>query len=197
VIAFLAAAVARTDGDPRARATRLLERAVCWLLAAERRGGGFAIAVGARAPARLAWCYGDAGVASALAQAAAATGEATWRRAAIRLAHGAAARSFASSGVVDGGLCHGAAGLVHIFDRLHRATGDARCAAAAADWLERLFALRRADGIAGFPAQAGARDDARWIAEPGLLFGAGGVAVTLASLLDDRCDGWERALLSA
>lgn len=66
---------------------------------------------------------------------------------------------------------------MQIFDRLHRATGDAQCAAAAADWLERLLRLRRSDG---FAAQAGAGGDVNWIAEPGLLFGAGGVAVALA-----------------
>jgi hypothetical protein len=196
VVGFLAGAIARVDGGVHARAVRLLERAVAWLLAAERKDGGFGLATTLRRRARLGWCYGDPGVACVLARAGVAAGEPAWIRAARRLARRAAARSVEASGVVDAGLCHGAAGVVHMLDRLHEATGDRAVGAAARAWLDRLLALRRDDGIAGFPARM--RDDAgrdAWRAEPGLLLGAGGVAVVLASLVHERAGGWDRAFL--
>jgi hypothetical protein len=90
--------------------------------------------------------------------------------------------------VRDGGLCHGAAGLMHMFHRLYQRSGDERFAVAARTWLEQLLALRRADGFGGFAALAA--DD--WIADPGLLFGAGGVALALAALLGGDAS-WDRA----
>jgi hypothetical protein len=196
VIGLLAGAIVRVDGAVRDRAARLLERAVAWLLAAEREDGGFGLATTLRRRARLGWCYGDPGVACVLARAGAAAGERRWIRAARRIARGAAARAVETSGVVDAGLCHGAAGVVHMLDRLHEATGDRAVGAAARAWLDRLLALRRGDGIDAFPTRV--RDDAgrdAWRAEPGLLAGAGGVAVVLASLVDERARGWDRAFL--
>jgi hypothetical protein len=188
VIAVLARIVARSQGDERRRALRLLDGAVRWLLAHERRDGGFAIAVGRTRRARLAWCYGEAGVASALQLAAITVGERRWAEAALRIGRAAAARSFADSGVLDGGLCHGAAGLMHLFHRLYQRSGDERFAAAARAWLDQLLALRRADGFGGFAALA----TDHWVADPGLLFGAGGVALALAALLGGDAS-WDRA----
>jgi hypothetical protein len=188
VIAVLARIAARSQGDARRRALRLLDGAVGWLLGHERRDGGFALAVGRRRRARLAWCYGDAGVASALQLAAITVGEKRWAEAALRIGRAAAARSFADSGVRDGGLCHGAAGLMHLFHRLYQRSGDERFAAAARAWLDQLLALRRADGFGGFAAWA----TDRWIADPGLLSGGGGVALALAALLGGDAS-WDRA----
>ncbi|HRG96597.1 MAG TPA: lanthionine synthetase C family protein, partial [Polyangiaceae bacterium] len=135
VIALLGRVVAAdVDAPTRAKARRLLEGAVAWLLAQELplgAGGCFAHAVAPglpRAPARVAWCYGDPGIAAALLIAARAAREPAWAQAAIRVARSAASRAEASTGVVDAGLCHGAAGVAHIFHRLSRATDDARLA---------------------------------------------------------------------
>src|SRR5262249_52458102 len=111
-------------GIARAEARRLLDCAVTWLLT-QQGPGGFPHWIEpqvAASPARLAWCYGDPGVASALLCAARHVTEPDWERAAVVIAHQAARRPVAQSGVRDAGLCHGAAGLGHLFNRLFQAT---------------------------------------------------------------------------
>ena len=102
---------------------------------------------------RRAWRGATAisGVAVALMSAATATARDDWRADALELAHGMAARSFEPSQVIDAGLCHGAAGVAHLFNRLSQATGDAELARAADAWFARTLAMRRSDAIAGFP----------------------------------------------
>jgi hypothetical protein len=89
----------------------------------------------ARRDARLAWCYGDIGAACALQTAAEASGDAVARVAALRVARAAAVRAPASSGVVDCGLCHGAAGVAFGLQRMFVASGELALRDAARDWL--------------------------------------------------------------
>src|SRR6185295_14504961 len=128
---------------------------------------------------RVAWCYGDLGVAVALLAAATATGRDDWRRDSLALAHGTAKRPFETSQVVDTALCHGAAGVAHLFNRLAQATGDGELARTADGWFARTMEMRRSDGIAGFPR--GMVRDGVAVYEPAvdLLNGATGVALAL------------------
>ncbi|HEX8073080.1 MAG TPA: lanthionine synthetase C family protein [Pyrinomonadaceae bacterium] len=211
VVALLGAACAA--GVARAQARTLLDGAVSWLLsqqADEAAPSAYASWLGqdsesvyklnpdgAAAPCRLAWCYGDAGVAAALFVAARACGEADWLRTALSLARRAARRSFETAGVRDAGLCHGAAGLGHVFNRLYQATGERELGAAARRWFARALALRRADErLAGFLTH---RPDAAgtdvWVAGPGLLTGAGGVALALLAACTPVEPAWDRFLL--
>ncbi|HKG93849.1 MAG TPA: lanthionine synthetase LanC family protein, partial [Gemmatimonadaceae bacterium] len=127
-------------------------------------------------PTRSAWCYGYPGVAAALLAAARAAGEPGWERAATELALRAARRPPDECGVVDAGLCHGAAGLAQIYNRLWQATGDERLRRAATDWAHRAL---------DFPVP----DD------PGLLVGAAGVALALLATVSDVEPEWDRVLL--
>ncbi len=143
-------------------------------------------------PARTAWCYGEPGVASALLIAARGAGEPAWEEAALALARRAASRSLADSGVVDAGVCHGAAGLGLIFARLHHATGDPVLGDAARSWFERTLELRQpGTGIGGFATEGpeGATDD------PGLLTGATGIGLALHAAASDQEPTWDRILL--
>jgi hypothetical protein len=106
VIAFLARVVvaAEVDGDSRGVARTLLEGAVTFLLAQELRpedAGCFGHAAGPHAPrgvARLAWCYGDAGIAvTLLAAARAAPEKACVRRSERRGVRGSWMRAFATA----------------------------------------------------------------------------------------------------
>ena len=47
-----------------------------------------------------------------------------WQTEAVAIAERAAARAIEDSGVVDASVCHGSAGLAHIFNRLYQATGS-------------------------------------------------------------------------
>lgn len=143
-----------------------------------------------RRAARTAWCYGDPGVAVAGWSAAAGLQQPIdeWRE----LARSAAMRAHELCGVVDAGLCHGSAGLAHIFNRCYQASGDAVLRDAARSWFQRTLAMRGSDGIAGFAANAGdaeARQSAR------LVDGAVGVALALLAAVGPVEPCWDRLLL--
>jgi hypothetical protein len=155
----------------RAGAHRLCGEATRWLLA-QRHGGYFPSRIAAGRPrtrARSAWCYGDPGIAVALYPAD--------RGAALALAREAARRAPDDCGVRDASLCHGAAGLAHLYNRLAQATGDAELAAVARTWLERALAMR--------PVDPGAH----------LLDGTVGVGLALLAATTRTEPRWDRLLL--
>lgn len=204
VIAFLGRVVAAdVDAKTKKRARALLDKAVAWTLAQELPAdslGCFAVAVAPevpREPARLAWCYGDAGVAAALFVAAESAREPAWEEAALRVALRAAARPEKRSGINDASLCHGAAGVAHIFHRLFKATGEPRLARAARAHFAETLAMRRERGFGGFAAYLpDSRGRLTWRADPSFLTGAAGVTLALIAALLPKADtAWERALL--
>ncbi|HEY0513326.1 MAG TPA: lanthionine synthetase C family protein [Thermoanaerobaculia bacterium] len=201
VLPVLAQALAAGAVPESARA--LLRGAVEWLLSRELPAGdasAFAAAWGPGAaphPTRSAWCLGDPGIAAALLVTARAAGEPAWEAAALRLARAAARRPPEATGVRDACLCHGAAGLGHLFNRLYQATGDPELLAAARAWMERALDQREPGrGVAGFvtwgPDATGAMD---WRDDPGLLTGAAGVALALLAATTPLEPAWDRFLL--
>jgi lantibiotic biosynthesis protein len=166
----------------------LLTEAVAWLREQRQAAGSASaypswVAPGRESPpSRLAWCYGDAGLAAAWLVAARAVGHADWERDAMHIAHGAAARARESSGVGDAGLCHGAAGVAHIFNRLFQATGDEMCRDAAQRWFAHALEIV-------------AKDSAFADGDAGFLTGASGVGLALLGACTDVEPEWDRALL--
>ena len=185
----------------------LLADAVRWLLAhaVPGRSGqtvpGFLAAGTAARPARTAWCYGDPGVAMALLLAARDAGEPGWAEAATRLALHAAARPPEETGVTDAGLCHGTAGLAHLFNRMHQFTGEPELARAAVFWIERTLAVCAAadpaTGLAGEPAVPGAGAGQPAWNGPGLLEGAAGITLALLAASTAAEPVWDQMLLVA
>ena len=146
---------------------------------------------------RAAWCYGDPGVAVALWGAAARCGRSSELADAQALGRECAARAFVDSGVVDPGLCHGAAGLAHIFNRMYQASGDEVFRTAATTWLARTLAMRREGGLGGFAAWTAPRrgDRPAWVPVADVLDGALGVALALLAAVHSIEPGWDRLLL--
>jgi lantibiotic modifying enzyme len=181
----------------------LLDAAVAWLLAQklppeEQSIFPHVIAPDrAPGPSRLAWCYGDLGIAAALLVAARATAEPAWEREALAIAHTCARRPEETAGVVDAGVCHGAAGNAHIFNRFFQATGDLQFAEAARFWLKRTLALRHpGEGVAGFSSwEPGDRGSAGWEDDPSLLSGAAGIGLALLAAASPVEPGWDRLFL--
>lgn len=201
VVGILARLMAVPEVAERAR--RLLVGAAAWLIAQRLPDGGLGlypdfVADGTPSePARLAWCYGDPGVAAALWAAGAALGDAELAGHALAAARVAARRPLDGSGVVDAGLCHGSAGLAHVFHRLHGASGDADCREAAVTWFRHLL-VRRDDlpNVAGFPTFCFERTaEGEYLDDPAWLTGAAGVGLVLLSALQPAISKWDRALL--
>jgi hypothetical protein len=193
VAAFLGrAAAAGVDG-----AAGLRDAAVEWLVAHRVSRGGeagdYPLLFGPgddRVGGRLAWCYGDAGLAVAFL-AAGAIDEGT------RLAKVAARRSLDASGVIDAGLCHGSAGLGHVFNRLAQQTGDDEVAEAGRRWFD--DALRRRTSsveAAGFTAVMPDGEGGRVeVASVGLLEGAAGIGLALMAAIGGPEPEWDAAFL--
>ncbi|TMQ12642.1 MAG: hypothetical protein E6J90_30745 [Deltaproteobacteria bacterium] len=180
-----------------ATARDLLDGAVGWLLAQWRPGAGFPprIVGGRPAPRRRAgWCYGDAAVALALIQAS-RVGEPAWRSAGLGIARASAARPACEAGVRDASLCHGAAALGLIYQRLYHATGDPLLRDAARRWVLRMLAYRsdrhELAPSAGF--YLATREAPR--AVPGLMNGAAGIGLVLLAATTEIAPDWDRALL--
>ena len=178
VIAALANLV--MAGLETTRAGALLDRAVAFLLAAEPpRADRFADwhPRPPRRGRRVAWCYGDLGVAIALLVAARARRRTDWESEAIDLARAVAARTGDDAAIVDPGLCHGSAGAAHLFGRLWAATGEPVFRAAALRWID--------DTVARCAASP--RDGA-------LLYGSPGIALALGAAISDGEPVWDRVL---
>ena len=83
--------------------------------------------------------------------------------------------------------------------RLFQATGDEALGDAARFWFARTLEMRQADkAIAGFPAwmpDPERPDAVRWVAEPGVLEGAAGVALALLAATTDIEPEWDRMML--
>jgi hypothetical protein len=214
VLALLGATCAAADqlaaaGDPAARALAerarpLLDDAMRWFLAQRLPPGApswFGATFSSDLPpgeSRLAWCYGDPGIAAALLVAARACGEAAWERFALDLALDAAARPLERSRVRDAGLCHGSAGLAHLFNRIYQETGEPRLAEASRRWFEHVLDFRRPGlGVAGYQAFWVEEDGVTesWRPESGLLEGATGIGLALLGGLSEFEPAWDRVMM--
>ena len=125
---------------------------------------------------RSAWCYGDPGVAATLLVAARAVGEQAWEDEAVEIAEADTARPLEQTGISDASLCHGAAGLAHLYNRLHHATGRASFEEAARAWYGRIY-----DHL---PPK-----------ETGMLEGSAGVGLALLGAATDVEPSWDRVML--
>lgn len=203
VIAFLADACRLGIRPETARP--LLDGAVRWVLSyrlAAHHGASFPAwvqpEVEAR-PSRLAWCYGDPGIAATLLSAARAVGNEEWERTALDIALHAATAAPENAYVEDAGLCHGAFGLAHLYNRIYHAGGGEPFADAARHWYSRGLDLRRPGrGIAGFESwELGADMQLGWRTDPGFLTGAIGIGLALHAGLTSVEPEWDRLLMLA
>ena len=201
VIVVLAQACAAGIAVDKARP--LLDGAVRWLLSKENRrrnGGGTFPSVVLRGsdedtgPTRVSWCYGDLGISLALLWAARSVGEPEWEEHALRLARQTAMRPNADDGIMDAGLCHGAAGNAHLFNRLYQATREPLFLDAARQWFARTLAFRQEKnrGVGGFQAW---HVDRGWDDTPGLLEGSVGIGLALLAATGTVTPDWDRMLL--
>lgn len=201
VIGLLGQVCSAGIGARSETARLLLSGAVSWLLENKHDGSSrFLYCTGPGVPrqqSRSAWCYGDPGVAAALFVAGRSANEPAWEREAVELALHAATRDVEEAGIVDPGLCHGSAGLAHIFNRFYQATGHPTFACSATYWFERTLAMRQpGKGLAGyssavkdFDGQMAYRRDAT------LLTGASGIAMALAAATTSIEPDWDQVLM--
>jgi class I lanthipeptide synthase len=191
-------------GIEEERTWRLLAGLMKWLWANQRDSGSpsrFAahIAKGVSVDSRMAWCYGDLGILAVLFQVGSRPGCEEWLDCAHELLEHCLARSEETLGISDMALCHGAAGVAHIFNRIYQQRGDARCLRMALTWYERMLMMRKPEegGVAGCFSTIRPEREGPVIKEatPGFLSGAIGVALTLLAALTPTAPLWDRLML--
>ena len=201
VIHFLSEAT--SAGVAHEAAAPLLDGAIEWLMSQRRPAGSHSwysawLGDGQSTDSRFAWCYGDLGILSVLFQVARRRQREDVRQFARDLLDHSLDRPPEDYGVVDAPLCHGAAGVAHIFNRIYQSEDDPRCRAAALGWFDRALAMRQAVGGAG-GFLASTRPDPGgptvWEASPAFLDGAIGVALALLAATTAIEPNWDRLLL--
>lgn len=185
------------------RSQRLLEGAVQWLLAQALPPGGRAtwpyfVGPGIDPqPARLAWCYGDAGAITALLAAAEALGRDDWQRVALDALERAAVRPPGDSDVQGTSLCHGAMGLAHLWNRIWQRY-PSETLRRSIDYWTRAALDRRVEpgGFAGYSVWRPDHDEEGGdVQGPGLLAGVSGIALALVAAATTDEPAWDRHLL--
>jgi lantibiotic biosynthesis protein len=194
-------------GVPARQAPSLLAGAVSWLLMqklpdAHKSVFPYGVGRGVKIrPARTAWCYGDPGIAAALLAAGRSAGEPAWELEALALARAIARRPPEDCGVNDASLCHGAAGLGHLLNRLYQATGEPDILAAARAWFCRALEYwQPGRGVGGFLALSppdGDFDQLVWQEDPSFLSGSTGIALALLAATSGVDPSWDRVLLAS
>jgi len=180
------------NGEQRA----ILDRAADWFLAQKQnaetwRFSNSVIEGGPAKRDRMAWCYGDPGIAGALFTAARHTGNARWEAEALDVAQVAARRPMEDAFIKDAGLCHGSAGLAHMFNRYFQASGDPLLAEAARAWFRYTLDLQKSGtGIAGYLFWW--KPD--WLPTTGWLMGVSGVGAALLGAVSSREPAWDQIL---
>lgn len=145
---------------------------------------------------RLAWCYGDLGIARSIWLAGVACNREDWKQEAVDIMlHAAKRRDLQKNGVVDAGICHGTAGIAHIFNRFYRDTQLDAFKDATDYWIDQTLKMAKfKDGLAGYKSWQGPK--LGWKNEYGLLEGIAGIGLVLHSYLHPEIEPtWDRCLL--
>lgn len=143
---------------------------------------------------RLGWCYGDLGIGFTLYQAGkaiddeevAAYGEGLVLKTTER-------RSVAQTMVMDAGLCHGTAGIAHMYHKMWHYTGNESFKEAAGFWIQETlnYAIHK-EHAAGFKKYNPASK--QYETDHGFLEGSAGIGLVLLSYLNGDCS-WDPVLM--
>ena len=147
---------------------------------------------------RLAWCYGDLGLASALYQAGKVLNENAWIDKSLEILLFAATkrRDLEDNFVRDAGLCHGTAGIGHIFYRMWLNTRLPQFRDAADFWFQETLKMAKfEDGLAGFKALEMPDGKPAWINKYGILEGIFGIGLAMLTYYYEMNPEWDECLL--
>ncbi len=143
---------------------------------------------------RMAWCYGDLGIAASFYLAGNALGVTRWRdRARYILRKGAARRAFPDTKILDSGICHGSAGVAYIYAKFGALLKSPLLQKTARYWLQDTLqrALPATEENVFLQFDPVRQDNGPSL---GLLGGEAGIGLVLLSVLGAPTR-WDRLLL--
>jgi lantibiotic biosynthesis protein len=139
---------------------------------------------------RIAWCYGDLGIAQTLLEASSTIeSEALKEEAAAIFKSCMQRKDKKDSFIADAGFCHGSAGVAHMYNRLFLTTQNEEYLQSASYWFSYTMDLATySDGLAGFKAftAEGMRN------EPSMLEGIAGIGLSLISAIEPIDPKWDK-----
>lgn len=146
---------------------------------------------------RMAWCYGDLGIATALRIAGDVLNNESLKDKAIEVMLYATDRSDLESNLVmDAGICHGSAGIAQIFKRMYYTTHNSKFLSANKYWIEETLKLSKwdSDSLAGYKSWEGVEKG--WEPNYSFLKGISGIGLALLAYLGNEKDSaWDEILL--
>ncbi len=142
---------------------------------------------------RLAWCYGDLGIGISLLRAGKILEDHILLQQAVSiLKHTTKRRDLEETFIKDGGICHGAFGVMRIYQYVYKETGNTIFKEATTYWATKALEIAtHQNGHAGYKMHAGDS----WESEANLLEGTAGIGLSIISYLADFDTKWEEALL--
>ena len=132
---------------------------------------------------RLAWCYGDLSLGLILYQGSVILKNCEMQKYALEILKDTTRRKTVDETMIyDAGICHGSAGVAHIFNKMWHYTKDELFKEATDYWIQRTlnYASHR-DGIAGYKMYNPTKN--MYTNSYGLLEGAAGIGLVLLSYL--------------
>jgi lantibiotic modifying enzyme len=146
------------------------------------------------AKSRLAWCYGDLGIASVLYQAGKVLNKDSWINRSLEILLFAATQR--KDSLDDAILCHGTAGIGHIFYRMWWNTKLPEFKEAADYWFKETLKMATfKDGLAGFKALEMPDGKPTYVNKYGLLTGVAGIGLAMLTYYYELDPAWDECLL--
>lgn len=145
---------------------------------------------------RLAWCYGDLGIASTLWNYGKITNNSKWKKEAVNIMlHSSKRRDLNSNMVLDAGICHGTSGIAHIFNRFYQETQIEKLKETSLYWYDETFKMSKFEnGLAGFKTWQ-TEEFGGWKNDYSFLEGVTGIGLSLVSSVSNSEPKWDQALL--
>ena len=143
---------------------------------------------------RVAWCYGDLGIAISLWRAAKVLNDVELGNQALEvLRHTAQRKTEEETHVVDASICHGSYGNAQLFNRMYKETKEEVFRDAALFWIkDGLDRALHKDGYAGYKQW---RKEEGWSNELSVLEGVAGIGLTIIDFLTDYEYNWDECLM--
>lgn len=144
---------------------------------------------------RIGWCYGDMGRGFAFYQAAKATKNSELKNHSVQvMLNTTKYRDLETEDIKDPGLCHGTAGIAHMYNRMFHETDIVDFKEASEYWLNQTLTMPKfingmEDFDKWFPEQESKKQ------EFGILVGITGIGLALMSIDHPSYFGWDRSLL--
>ncbi len=144
---------------------------------------------------RLAWCWGDIGIALAFLEAAEVLRDEVLFHEAKRIALSCLKRNNPeTTGVVDACVCHGSSGIALFYKKFYLATRNTEFYEAYTFWIKlTLNMAQHSRGIAGYKTFNGANQ--KWENKNGILEGVAGIGLTLVNYFENEEQEWFDCLL--